>query len=425
MNLTSSRILVVNGDATLHEVMHWLNARQCLSFISVDRLEDLRTELAVPEPVVMLGLRPQGVDPIDALRAVAAIAPGVPVVLVGQLHERVLHGLQRLAAKLGVQIGASLPGSVTADELTAALERCRRTAGGPTAAELRTALQEQQLRLHFQPKFVFKAGVRRPVAVEALVRWEHPELGLLMPGSFLPLAEEACLMTDVTDFTLTEAIHQLALWRDRQVDLTLAVNLAPRLLKDAGFPGRLLANLRQFDISPERLMLEVQETATLVDRDLCLDAFTRLRLNGVGLALDDFGTGFSSLTELYRMPFNEVKIDGSLIADVSRVNEAAVIVRSIIDLAHQLKVNVCAEGVESSAALEFLAGARCDLVQGELLCKPRPPHELERFLSEFFPGLGRAWPSLPDGASHLSTTRMNVRTAATGQFRVARCDGAV
>ena len=305
------RLLAVNSDAALHEAMRQTCAQHSFSFTVAKTLDSLVGELSVLEAIVLLGLRPQGIDPIDALRAIATVAPGSRVILVGQHDERVVQSVRRLAGQLGVQIAACLQDPVRLEVLGATLERCRPSASDPTAAELRTALQEHQLCLHFQPKFTCATNARRPVALEALVRWQHPELGLLLPGRFLRLAEEAGLMADVTDFTLTEAIHQLALWRDRQMDVTLAVNLAPRLLKDSGFPDRLLANLRQFDIPPERLMLEVQETAALVDRELCMDAFTRLRLNGVGLALDDFGTGFSSLTELYRMPFNELKIDGS------------------------------------------------------------------------------------------------------------------
>src|SRR5271154_6331377 len=187
----------------------------------------------------------------------------------------------------------------------------------PDAAELRRALDEYELTLHYQPKFA--AGSSLSVTqVEALVRWNHPQLGLLLPGQFLPLADAAGLMTEITDFTITEAIQQYALWRDRGIDLPVAVNLASTLIKDERFPDRLMSSLRQFDVPPTRLTLEVKEMEKLSDRALCLAAFTRLRAAGVGLALDNYGSGLSSITELYRMPFTEVKIDGALIADASR-----------------------------------------------------------------------------------------------------------
>jgi EAL domain-containing protein (putative c-di-GMP-specific phosphodiesterase class I) len=137
--------------------------------------------------------------------------------------------------------------------------------------------------------------------------------------------------------------------------------------------------LREFDVSPSRLMLEVKESGSLGDRDLCLDVFSQLRLAGVGLALDDFGSGFSSLTKLYRMPFTEVKLDRTLVADAPKVADAATIVRAIIGLAHELSISVCAEGVETRAEPDLLAAAGCDTTQGTLLCEPRPAFAIERY----------------------------------------------
>jgi EAL domain-containing protein (putative c-di-GMP-specific phosphodiesterase class I) len=282
---------------------------------------------------------------------------------------------------MGVNFTACLSDGLPPEELAAALAHNVRSRRTPTPAELRHALDEHQLLLHYQPKVTCEIGPRL-VALEGLVRWQHPELGLLLPGRFLPMADGAGMMGDVTDFTLTHAIQQASLWRARDFDPVIAINLAPRLLKDAGFPDRLLAILREYDLPPSQLMLEVTEASSLVDRHLALDVFTRLRLAGIGLALDDFGTGFSSLTELYRMPFSEVKIDGTLIADVGRMPEAATIVRGIIQLAHELKMSVSAEGVETHAALEFLTSAGCDTVQGQVICEPRAPHELEPFLAD-------------------------------------------
>jgi EAL domain-containing protein (putative c-di-GMP-specific phosphodiesterase class I) len=251
----------------------------------------------------------------------------------------------------------------------------------PDAAELRRALDEYELTLHYQPKFA--AGSSLSVAgVEALVRWNHPQLGLLLPGQFLPLGEAAGLLTEITDFTITEAIHQYALWRDRGIDLPVAVNLAPGLVKDEGFPDRLMSYLRQFDAPLSRLTLDVKEMDRLADRALCLDVFTRLRAAGVGLTLDDYGIGLSSLTELYRMPFTEVKIDGALIADASRDENAAIVMRAIVRLAHDLSMVVTAEGVETASQLDRVIASGCDFVQGTLLCEARRPADLERLLED-------------------------------------------
>lgn len=259
--------------------------------------------------------------------------------------------------------------------------RPSQSAALPDAAALRRALDEQELTLHYQPKL--STGDSPTVTgVEALIRWNHPDLGLLLPGQFLTLADAPRLLTDITDFTITEAIQQYALWRSRGIDLPLAVNLAAPLVKDAGFPDRLISCMRQFDVPPPRLTLDVREMDGLADRDLCLRAFTRLRAAGVGLALDDFGSGVSSLTELYRMPFTEVKIDGALIADASRHEKAGIVLRSVVRLAHELSMAVTAKGVETQSHLDRAVFSGCDCAQGTLLCSPRPPVELERFLKD-------------------------------------------
>jgi EAL domain-containing protein (putative c-di-GMP-specific phosphodiesterase class I) len=251
----------------------------------------------------------------------------------------------------------------------------------PDAAELCRALDDHELTLHYQPKLT-AGGSPMVTQVEALVRWNHPQLGLLLPGQFLPLADAAGLMTEITDFTITEAIQQYALWRNRGIDLPVAVNLASTLIKDERFPDRLISSLRQFDVPPTRLTLEVKEMEKLSDRALCLEAFTRLRAAGVGLALDDYGSGLSSITELYRMPFTEVKIDGALIADATRDENAGIVMRAIVRLAHELFMVVTAEGVETELQLDHAIRSECDFAQGTLLCGPRPPVELERFLAD-------------------------------------------
>jgi EAL domain-containing protein (putative c-di-GMP-specific phosphodiesterase class I) len=257
----------------------------------------------------------------------------------------------------------------------------RRLSAFPDAADLCRALDEQELTLHYQPKLT-AGGSPMVTQVEALVRWNHPQLGLLLPGQFLPLADAAGLMTEITDFTITEAIQQYALWRDRGIDLPVAVNLASTLIKDERFPDRLMSSLRQFDVPPTRLTLEVKEMEKLSDRALCLEAFTRLRAAGVGLALDNYGSGLSSITELYRMPFTEVKIDGALIADASRDENAGIVMRAIVRLAHELFMVVTAEGVETDLHLDHAVFSECDFAQGTLLCGPRPPVDLERFLAD-------------------------------------------
>ena len=270
----------------------------------------------------------------------------------------------------------------------------------PGAADLRRAIDEHDLTLYYQPKFDC-ADERTLIGVEALIRWNHPEMGVLLPSCILPLAKEANLLAEVTDFTITESIRQHAAWRDQGLDLPVSVNLAPGLISDARFPERLLNSLRQFDVLPSRLTLELKETASVGDRELCVGALEQLRRAGVGLALDDYGAGLSSITELYKLPFTEVKIDRELIRDASRNREARVVLRSIVRLAHELSIDVTAEGVETRAEFTSALAAGCDALQGALLCEPRQASRLEPFLTG---KRARILPTHPTNRTYLQRT---------------------
>jgi len=246
--------------------------------------------------------------------------------------------------------------------------------------DLRRGIEEHELVVHYQPKVVRAAADWQVSSAEALVRWRHPRLGLLYPAEFLPLAEQSGLIVAITDFVLTDAIRQIGHWRQRGMHISAAVNLSPRLVQDLEFPDRLGRLLHEFDVSADQLMLEVTEAASLHDPELVMDIFTRLRVRGIGLSLDDFGTGLSSLTQLYKMPFSEVKIDAVLVADVLLAKPAATVVRAIIELAHSLSLTVCAEGVESSAAFEFMERSGCDALQGEFIAPAMPAGEIEAFI---------------------------------------------
>jgi EAL domain-containing protein (putative c-di-GMP-specific phosphodiesterase class I) len=158
------------------------------------------------------------------------------------------------------------------------------------------------------------------------------------------------------------------------------VNLSPRLVQDLEFPERLARALREFEVRPEQLTLEVTEAASVDDPELVMDIFTRLRVKGVGLSLDDFGIGTSSLTMLYKMPFSEVKIDGLLISEIAQSKAAATVVRAIVELAHNLSLTACAEGIENSPAFEFLEQCGCDALQGDFIAPSMPAAEIESFI---------------------------------------------
>ena len=219
-------------------------------------------------------------------------------------------------------------------------------------------------------------GSREVSSLESLVRWDRPGHGLVPPDEFIPLAEQTGLIESLTDYVLHAALKQIAQWRENGSSVAVAVNLAPQLLSDLDLPDRLSDLLAEYGVDGSALIVEVTESAAMTDAARTMDILTRLRLKGIELSMDDFGTGYSSLVELYRMPFSEMKIDKSFVIDVNRDKEAEVIVRSIVDLGHNLGLKVCAEGVETEEAMSFLRSIKCDLAQGYFLSKPLPPSDM-------------------------------------------------
>jgi EAL domain-containing protein (putative c-di-GMP-specific phosphodiesterase class I) len=321
-----------------------------------------------------------GMDGIEALRYLARQSVSAGILLASGMDQRVLSSARQLGESLGLRMLGTLQKPAMLEDIEALLSRHLEADERISLEDLQRAINEHELVVHYQPKLERAARDWQVVGAEALVRWRHPRFGLLYPGDFLPLAEQSGMILGVTDFVLTDAIRQIGHWRQSGLHLNAAVNLSPRLVQDLEFPDRLGRVLKEFDVSADQLTLEVTEAASLHDPELVMDIFTRLRVKGVGLSLDDFGTGMSSLTQLYKMPFSEVKIDGSLISEVIDAKPAATVVRSIIDLAHNLSLTVCAEGVETSPQFEFLEQLGCDALQGEFIAHSMPAGEIESFI---------------------------------------------
>jgi diguanylate cyclase (GGDEF)-like protein len=241
-------------------------------------------------------------------------------------------------------------------------------------AELRRALERDELILHYQPKVELESG--RVTGVEALVRWQHPVHGLRGPGAFLPHAEHTALMRPLTLHVLRTALSDLARWRRDGLDLTVAVNLAVQSLLDLRTPTQVGDLLAEFGLQPSVLILEVTESLLLHDPARAGEVLRDLREMGCGLALDDFGTGFSSLEHLKRLPVHELKIDKSFVMAMDRDPADRAIVASTAALGRALGLRVVAEGVESAASASVLAAIGCDLAQGFHYSPPVPGDQL-------------------------------------------------
>ena len=237
--------------------------------------------------------------------------------------------------------------------------------------DLRRALEEDELHLVYQPKLDLASGAL--AGVEALVRWRHPTRGLLHPDVFIPLAEHTGLIRPLTLLVLERALAQLRRWRRRALETTVSVNLSARHLQDQELPERVAELLGRHEIPPQALVLEITESAIMADPERAMRTLSRLAAMGVQLSIDDFGTGYSSLFYLKQLPVHEIKIDKSFILDMLQNHEDLIIVRSIIDLGHNMGRRVVAEGVESAQALDLLRHLGCDQAQGEHVAGPLAP----------------------------------------------------
>jgi len=246
--------------------------------------------------------------------------------------------------------------------------------------QVRLALERKEFLLHYQPKIDLKT--RRVIGVEALLRWDHPEHGLLPPLRFIPLIEQTALVAPLTLHVIGEALRQMVAWRELGLHLQMSVNLSARNLLDAGLAIQIEDLLRQHGIPASQLVVEVTESATMADPERAEGVLGALRGAGVGVSIDDFGTGNASIAYLTKLPASEIKIDRSFITGICEDTRAEAIVRSTIDLARHLDLHVVAEGVETQAALERLIDLGCDTAQGYLFSRPLPAQDLTEQLME-------------------------------------------
>jgi diguanylate cyclase len=248
-----------------------------------------------------------------------------------------------------------------------------------TVDELRTALTDDQLVVYYQPKISLATGEVH--GVEALVRWDHPTRGLLYPGGFLDLVEEAKLMRSMTRVVLEIALDQAAVWLAAGRQLTVAVNLSASSLVDTNLPDEVAAMLAARDLPPRALQLEITEEFLMADRDRARNILSRLRHHGVQISIDDFGTGYSSLAYLRDLPVDELKLDRSFVFPMTDDARAAALVASTAGLAHSLGLRMVAEGVETRAAYLELARLGCDQAQGYYISRPVPAAELDHWFT--------------------------------------------
>ena len=246
-------------------------------------------------------------------------------------------------------------------------------------SDLRGAVEREEFLLHYQPQIDLASG--RVIGVEALVRWQHPQRGLVPPDLFIPIAEETGLILPIGDFVLKTACRQLNAWLSEGLpQVRMAVNLSARQFKQGNLPSLVAKIIEETGIDPRLLELEITESAAMDNPEAAIIHLRRFREMGVELAIDDFGTGYSSLSYLKLFPVNRLKIDRSFVKDIETDTDDAAIAAATIALAHKLGKEVIAEGVETEGQLSFLKNQQCDIIQGYFFSRPLPAEQLAAFL---------------------------------------------
>ena len=370
--MTMPHLLVVDDEPDVAEFLAEVGRRCGYEVSKVCMLPEIQQALAEgPPQVVTLDLQIPNLDGVQLLRYLAEQKVKAGILLISGTDSRVRSTSLRLGKELGLNMLGTLQKPVHVAELETILQRAIPNAP-PTPERLAQAIENNELVVHYQPQVLLKKPMGQVIGVEALVRWQHPDRGLVPPVEFLGVVESAGLMGALTRRVFLTAVADQQVWHRDGLDLMMAVNFSPELFTDLELPDIMSRHVAEGNGDISKIKVEITETGTMRDVARSMEILTRLRLKGFALSMDDFGTGSSSLVQLYRLPFNELKIDRSFVSDFEQNPEAETIVSITIDLARNLGLRVCAEGVETESAYRRLCDLGCHLAQGYFISKPIP-----------------------------------------------------
>lgn len=332
--------------------------------------------------MLILDLNMPGMDGVEVMRRMVQADNVLPLILVSGYDSGVLHSAEQLAKAYDLDIIATISKPFEFSALKDIIQKYTKAERRPgprpelsiAVSELENAILRDQLVLHYQPQIDIETGSL--TGVEALVRWQHPQHGLIYPDLFISLAENNGLIGDLTAQVIKQAVGQALIWKSDKLVLQVSVNVSADNITSLSLPEQLSDMLNSHQLDPTKLTLEITESALMGELVTSLDILTRLRMKGVKLSIDDFGTGYSSLSQLYRMPFTELKVDQSFVMNMTDDDDARGIVKTCIMLGHELNMRVVAEGVENKETLELLSEMGCDIAQGYHIARPMPAEDL-------------------------------------------------
>jgi len=380
----NKRLLILDDESAVAQTMEVVarrsgfEARCCVDpaafFAEVERWQ--------PSHVVVDLVMPT-MDGIEVIRALANRGCAAWLIVTSGMGAKMLESARRVATQRGLNFLGLLPKPFAPKDLRELLERppaedslhsqqsmwVAYTEDDITPEVLEQAIASEQFELHYQPRL--QLSTSQLTGFEALVRWQHPELGPIRPGRFIPLAEACGLIGALSDWVFSAGLRWLASLPASNT-ASLSLNLSPSALQDLSLADGLSAQCAELGLSPQRVTLELTESSAVRNFGDALDILTRLRIKGFQLSIDDFGTGYASMVQLSRLPFTELKVDKSFVMSMVASSESRDIVAASLDLGQKLGLTTVAEGVENTGTLQLLKALGCDQVQGYLLARPMP-----------------------------------------------------
>lgn len=384
-------VLVVDDSAVQrNSAVLWLRKLGLATIYEAgDGLSAVKLYRGLPRPpaVMVLDLELPGLDGIEVLQRLVEAHHKPPVILVSSADDVLINTVATMAQALGVTVLGAFRKPIQAAAFLQALQAygVRRAArsseadAGPVSVDsLRQAIANGEIRPFYQPKLALQQGTL--AGLEALARWQRPDGVGISPARFIPLAEENDLIGPLTLALLEQVLDDMAGWRDAGLNLNVSVNLSGVSLADRDLANDILLRVGRHGIQPRSITLEITESALVADTAAALATISRLRLRGFGFSIDDFGTGFSSMQQLSRFPFTELKVDRSFVQGAPTRTQLRTILQSSLDMARRLGITTVAEGVETEAELQLLKGMGCRQVQGFLLARPMPAHRVPEWI---------------------------------------------
>lgn len=319
---------------------------------------------------IILDLNLPDTDGIELMRYMAECKAQSSIFIVSGSDRRTLAAANAIAAEYRLNIKGVIGKPLDLDDLEEKLSPILSEHNQFSRDAIHEAIHTGAITAFYQPKMdLTGAGAPKMIGVELLCRWLKPDGGIYFPDQFLPAVGRNGLMFDMTQKLFEQALHDMNVWQANGLELNLSFNLDGSIFEDLSLPDQLATLAAKYSVPAHRLTMEVTETKIMADALKAMDITTRIRLRNFNISIDDFGTGYSSFVQLYRLPFNELKIDKSFVMDIGENPEASVIVQTLVSLGKNLGLKVCAEGIETEEALNFLRDCECDTGQGYYFSK--------------------------------------------------------